>query len=123
MWKACSPRVISLIDSLSRTPAGVWVKEAVRQRPQAYASHHTLGAARASPHRQPLELCTLHLQDSADLEVILGALLFGDGSAASLVAAEPNGIVQPWHAWRLRAASTLFGRDGSSETQGARQRK
>ena len=40
-----------------------------------------------------LELCTLHLQDSADLEVILGALLFGDGSAASLVTAEPNGIV------------------------------
>jgi predicted naringenin-chalcone synthase len=40
-----------------------------------------------------LELCTLHLQDSADLEVMLGALLFGDGSAASLVTAEPNGIV------------------------------
>jgi predicted naringenin-chalcone synthase len=39
-----------------------------------------------------LELCTLHLQDSADLEVMLGALLFGDGSAASLVTAEPNGI-------------------------------
>jgi predicted naringenin-chalcone synthase len=39
-----------------------------------------------------LELCTLHLQDSSDLEVILGALLFGDGSAASLVTAEPNGI-------------------------------
>jgi predicted naringenin-chalcone synthase len=40
-----------------------------------------------------LELCTLHLQDSADMEVMLGALLFGDGSAASLVTAEPNGIV------------------------------
>jgi predicted naringenin-chalcone synthase len=40
-----------------------------------------------------LELCTLHLQDSVDLELILGALLFGDGSAASLVTAEPNGIV------------------------------
>jgi predicted naringenin-chalcone synthase len=40
-----------------------------------------------------LELCTLHLQDTADLEVILGALLFGDGSAATLVTAEPNGIV------------------------------
>jgi predicted naringenin-chalcone synthase len=40
-----------------------------------------------------LELCTLHLQDSTDLEVILGALLFGDGSAASLVTAEPSGIV------------------------------
>jgi predicted naringenin-chalcone synthase len=40
-----------------------------------------------------LELCTLHLQDCADLNVILGALLFGDGSAASLVSAEPSGIL------------------------------
>jgi predicted naringenin-chalcone synthase len=40
-----------------------------------------------------LELCTLHLQDSTDLEELLGALLWGDGSAASLVTAEPNGIV------------------------------
>jgi predicted naringenin-chalcone synthase len=40
-----------------------------------------------------LELCTLHLQDSTDLNVILSALLFGDGSAASLVTAEPDGIV------------------------------
>jgi predicted naringenin-chalcone synthase len=40
-----------------------------------------------------LELCTLHLQDSTDLEEMLGALLWGDGSAASLVTAEPTGIV------------------------------
>lgn len=39
-----------------------------------------------------LELCTLHLQETPDLEVILGALLFGDGCAASLVSAEPRGI-------------------------------
>jgi predicted naringenin-chalcone synthase len=39
-----------------------------------------------------LELCTLHLQESSDLEVILSALLFGDGCAASLVSAEPEGI-------------------------------
>jgi predicted naringenin-chalcone synthase len=39
-----------------------------------------------------LELCTLHLQETSDLEVILGALLFGDGCAASLVSAEPKGI-------------------------------
>ena len=39
-----------------------------------------------------LELCTLHLQETSDLEVILGALLFGDGCAASLVTAEPQGI-------------------------------
>jgi predicted naringenin-chalcone synthase len=39
-----------------------------------------------------LELCTLHLQETTDLEVVLGALLFGDGCAASLVSAEPKGI-------------------------------
>jgi predicted naringenin-chalcone synthase len=39
-----------------------------------------------------LELCTLHLQETSDLEVILSALLFGDGCAASLVSAEPKGI-------------------------------
>jgi predicted naringenin-chalcone synthase len=39
-----------------------------------------------------LELCTLHLQDTPDLEVLLSALLFGDGCAASLVSASPEGI-------------------------------
>jgi predicted naringenin-chalcone synthase len=39
-----------------------------------------------------LELCTLHLQETSDIEVILGALLFGDGCAASLVSAQPTGI-------------------------------
>jgi predicted naringenin-chalcone synthase len=57
-------------------------------------AHHIV---RSEPHAKVLvinlELCTLHLQDNPDLEVILGALLFGDGSAASLVTAEPNGIV------------------------------
>lgn len=39
-----------------------------------------------------LELCTLHLQDSSDMEILLSALLFGDGCAASLVSAKPEGI-------------------------------
>jgi predicted naringenin-chalcone synthase len=39
-----------------------------------------------------LELCTLHLQETSDLEVALSALLFGDGCAASLVSAEPLGV-------------------------------
>lgn len=39
-----------------------------------------------------LELCTLHLQDTSDLEVLLSALLFGDGCAASLVSAKPEGM-------------------------------
>lgn len=38
------------------------------------------------------ELCTLHLQDEDDLEALLAAMLFGDGAAAALVAAEPAGL-------------------------------
>jgi predicted naringenin-chalcone synthase len=39
-----------------------------------------------------LELCTLHLQETPDLEQVLSFLLFGDGAAASLVTADPVGI-------------------------------
>ena len=39
-----------------------------------------------------LELCTLHLQDTTDLEQMLSFLLFGDGCAASIVSADPVGI-------------------------------
>jgi predicted naringenin-chalcone synthase len=39
-----------------------------------------------------LELCTLHLQETSNIEVLLSALLFGDGCAASLVTSQPQGI-------------------------------
>ena len=39
-----------------------------------------------------LELCSLHLQQTADIEKILSFLLFGDGCAAALVTAEATGI-------------------------------
>jgi predicted naringenin-chalcone synthase len=56
-------------------------------------AHHIV---RSEPHARVLvvnlELCTLHFQDSSDMEDILSALLFGDGSAASLVTAEPEGV-------------------------------
>ena len=39
-----------------------------------------------------LELCTLHLQETPDLEQILSFLLFADGCAASLIAADPQGL-------------------------------
>ena len=39
-----------------------------------------------------LELCTLHLKESRDLEQILSFFLFADGCAASLITAEPRGI-------------------------------
>ncbi len=39
-----------------------------------------------------LELCTLHFQETQDIEKILSFLLWGDGCAASLVTAEPEGL-------------------------------
>lgn len=39
-----------------------------------------------------LELCTLHLQETDDLETALSFLLFGDGCAACLVSADETGI-------------------------------
>ena len=39
-----------------------------------------------------LELCTLHFQETANLEQILSFLLFADGCAASLVSAQPRGL-------------------------------
>jgi alpha-pyrone synthase len=39
-----------------------------------------------------LELCTLHLQETASLEKLLGFLQFGDGCAAALVSADPRGF-------------------------------
>ncbi len=39
-----------------------------------------------------LELCTLHMQETPDLETILSFLLFGDGCAAALVTADAHGV-------------------------------
>jgi predicted naringenin-chalcone synthase len=39
-----------------------------------------------------LELCSLHLQETQDLEQVLSFLVFGDGCAASLISAEPVGF-------------------------------
>lgn len=39
-----------------------------------------------------LELCTLHMQETQDLGEVLSFLVFGDGCAASLISAEPQGF-------------------------------
>lgn len=39
-----------------------------------------------------IELCSLHLQETPDLETALSLMLFGDGCSAALVTAEPSGI-------------------------------
>ena len=65
-----------------------------------YAAINGLKAARHILRSEPsakvlmvnLELCTLHLQETADLEQVLSFLVFADGCAASLLSAEPTGF-------------------------------
>jgi predicted naringenin-chalcone synthase len=64
-----------------------------------YAAINALKLARHIVRSEPrarvlivnLELCTLHLKETTDLEQVLSFLLFGDGSAACLVTADPVG--------------------------------
>ena len=80
-----------------------------------------------------LELCTIHLQETDDLEQLLSFLLFGDGCSASLVSANPAGIelqsftstVLPnsadqitWHIGGLGFDMVLMGRVPTTITKG-----
>jgi len=66
-----------------------------------YAAINALKLARHIVRSEPLsrvlvvnlELCTLHLQETSELEKILSFLLWGDGCAAALVSSEPHGIL------------------------------
>lgn len=65
-----------------------------------YAAVNALRLARHIVRSEPearvlivsLELCTLHLKETTDLEEILSFLLWGDGSAACLVTSKPEGF-------------------------------
>jgi predicted naringenin-chalcone synthase len=65
-----------------------------------YAAINALKLARHIVRSEPnarilivnLELCTLHLQETVDVNQLLCFLLFSDGCAASLVTSEPYGI-------------------------------
>jgi predicted naringenin-chalcone synthase len=56
-------------------------------------AHHIV---RSTPEARVLvvnvELCTLHLQHTEEVEKLLAMLLFSDGATAALVTAEPRGI-------------------------------
>ncbi|KPF75787.1 stilbene synthase [alpha proteobacterium AAP81b] len=54
-----------------------------------------------------LELCTLHLQETADLEKLLSMLLFGDGCSAALVTADETGLAM--HDFRSAAIAESEG--------------
>ena len=65
-----------------------------------YAAINALKLARhivrSEPHARVLvlnlELCTLHLKETPDLEQILSFMVFADGCAASLVTEDPEGL-------------------------------
>lgn len=72
-----------------------------------YAAINALKLARHIVRSEPsarvlavnLELCTLHLHETADLEEILSFLLFADGCAAALISADPVGVrIDSFHA-------------------------
>jgi predicted naringenin-chalcone synthase len=53
-----------------------------------------------------LELCTLHLQETDDIECLLTFLLFGDGCSAAVVSAEPIGLsLERFHAVLVQPAA------------------
>jgi predicted naringenin-chalcone synthase len=65
-----------------------------------YAAINALKLARHIVRSEPaarvlilnVELCTLHLQETTDIEQVLSFLLFGDGCAACVVSADPVGV-------------------------------
>jgi alpha-pyrone synthase len=65
-----------------------------------YAGMNALKLARHVVRSEPsakvlilnLELCTLHLQETQDLNQVLSFLIFGDGCAATLVSADNTGL-------------------------------
>ena len=82
---------LRLSDSTERTFVGFM---------GCYAAMNGLKLARHIVRSQPgnrvlmvnLELCTLHLQQTQDLNKILSFLLFADGCAASLIGSDPQGF-------------------------------
>jgi predicted naringenin-chalcone synthase len=72
-----------------------------------YAAINALKLARHIVRSEPgskvlvvsLELCTLHLQETSDLEQVLSFLVFGDGCAAALISSDPVGLeLESFHA-------------------------
>ncbi len=86
-----------LVESLGLNPS---VERTVVGFMGCYAAMNTLKLARHIVRSTPearvlvvcIELCSLHMQESDDLEQILSFLLFGDGAAAALVTADPMGF-------------------------------
>ena len=78
--------------------------------PALRAAHHIV---RSDPAARVLvvnlELCSLHLQETPDLERVLSFLLFGDGATAALVTADAQGIaLHDFHASTIPGTQDLI---------------
>jgi predicted naringenin-chalcone synthase len=82
-----------------------------------YAAINALKAARHIVRSEPgakvlllsLELCSLHMQETQNLEQLLAFLVFADGCAAYLVSAEPSGLaIDSFLAINLPATSAFI---------------
>ena len=78
--------------------------------PALRTAHHII---RSDPSARVLvvntELCTLHMQETPDLETVLSFLLFGDGATAALVTADATGLaLQDFHAAALPGTADLI---------------
>ncbi len=86
-----------IVDHLGLSPA---VERTMIGFMGCYAAINALKVARHIVRSEPgakvlvvnLELCTLHLQETQDLEQVLSFLVFADGCAASLVTGEETGL-------------------------------
>jgi predicted naringenin-chalcone synthase len=88
---------LALVERLGLDPS---VERTVIGFMGCYAAINALKLARHIVRSEPdsrvlilsLELCTLHLQETDEIEQVLSFLVFGDGCAAALVTAEPTGL-------------------------------
>ena len=99
---------LSLSPSVERTMIGFM---------GCYAAINALKSAHHIVRSEPdatvlilnLELCTLHFQETHELEQVLSFLVFADGSAASLVSARPHGLaIDSFLALRIPDTSQLI---------------
>ena len=95
---------LQLVEGLGLKPS---VERTVVGFMGCYAAINALKLARHIVRSEPeskvlvvsLELCTLHLQETSDLEQVLSFLVFGDGCAAALISSEATGLeLESFHA-------------------------
>jgi len=96
---------LGLADTVERTVVGFMGCYAAINALRL-ARHIVRGTPEARVLVVSIELCTLHLQETSDLEQVLSFLLFGDGCAAALVSGERAGLC-------LGSSTTLLDRSAA----------